>query len=136
MKLIDPFKEPEYNYSYNKRFKDTVKFVVYPDKKVLVVGGGPFEKMLEDHWCKIFDYVNGFDLNWTWKINNKYDTILCFQVIEHLMNPLMFLSVCKQVLQKNGILYISYPTHSTKWFCHSGHYSKKYEDLCKSIDKV
>ena len=129
MKFKTPFSEPVIT---KKRFEDTKKFIVYPDKKVLVVGGGEFEKMLEEHWLKKFDYTDKeADLNWgfgfIWKVRKLkqkqyYETILCFQVIEHLLNPLLFLSECRNFLTDDGILYVSYPAHLTKMYWNSGHF--------------
>ncbi len=40
---------------------------------------------------------------------NKYKTILCFEVIEHVMNPLHFIQEIYKLLDANGVLYISTP---------------------------
>ena len=122
MNIKDPLVEPEENYAYKRRFKHTTRFMVYPGGDVLVIGEeAPFEKLVEKHYCKIFDHTD-FDLNWVWSVSEVYDTILCFQVVEHLLNPLLFLDRCHKALKDNGILYISYPTHATKWFWSSGHW--------------
>jgi SAM-dependent methyltransferase len=38
-----------------------------------------------------------------------YDTILCFEVLEHLFNPLLFLEQLKKLLKKDGVIYLSTP---------------------------
>ena len=39
----------------------------------------------------------------------KYDVIFCFEVLEHLFNPLFFLQVLKYHLESGGIIYLSTP---------------------------
>jgi len=123
MKMKTAYSVPGYNYAYHRRWEHTIKFITYPDGKVLVAGGAYFEKRLEKHYCKVFDYTH-FDLNSKWELIGKYDTILCFQTIEHLLNPLLFLVECKNHLRDKGLLYISYPTHGTKPFWSSGHFNE------------
>ena len=40
---------------------------------------------------------------------NKYDKILCLEVLEHLQNPLFFMKNLKLMLRENGIIYLSMP---------------------------
>jgi hypothetical protein len=50
------------------------------------------------------------DLNSTVEAPSQdYDLIGCFEVIEHLMNPLMLLVRCHSLLQSSGVLYLSTP---------------------------
>ena len=121
MKFITPFDDPAYNYNQERRFKKIIKFMVYPSGNVLVVGGGHFEKMLEEYYFKIFDYHNN-NLNKEWSFKKKYKTIFCFQVIEHLLNPLLLLEECRKSMFKDSLLYISYPIHGTKMFWGSAHF--------------
>lgn len=41
--------------------------------------------------------------------NNKFDIVICLEVIEHLCNPDLCLSEIGRVLKKGGILFISTP---------------------------
>ena len=43
------------------------------------------------------------------KIKNKYDCIICADVLEHLINPELVLSLLKKKLAKQGVLIISVP---------------------------
>jgi len=43
------------------------------------------------------------------KLNNQYQTILCFEVLEHLFNPLFALESMKNALLPNGFIYLSTP---------------------------
>lgn len=50
-----------------------------------------------------------FDLNYPKEMGEKFDTIFCFEVLEHIQNPLLFLDWCAEHLNKSGKLYLSTP---------------------------
>jgi hypothetical protein len=39
----------------------------------------------------------------------KYGTILCFEIVEHVMNPLLFLRNVAKLMEDDGILFLSTP---------------------------
>jgi 2-polyprenyl-3-methyl-5-hydroxy-6-metoxy-1,4-benzoquinol methylase len=39
----------------------------------------------------------------------KYDVIFCFEVLEHLQNPLWFMAQIKSILKDHGTLYMTTP---------------------------
>lgn len=43
------------------------------------------------------------------KLNNSFDVIFSFHVLEHIVNPISFILNCKKLLKKNGILIIEVP---------------------------
>ncbi len=47
--------------------------------------------------------------------NNSVDSVLCVQMIEHLVNPDFFLTETKRVLKKNGVVIITTPNLAA-WF--------------------
>lgn len=47
------------------------------------------------------------------KINNFYDVVCCFQVLEHVSNPKNFLKASIDVLRKEGILIIAVPSENS-----------------------
>jgi len=50
------------------------------------------------------------DLNEIFPFEDNYaDTIIAGEIIEHLLNPFLFLKECNRVLKKNGVLIISTP---------------------------
>jgi 2-polyprenyl-3-methyl-5-hydroxy-6-metoxy-1,4-benzoquinol methylase len=44
------------------------------------------------------------------KSNEKFDLIILSHVLEHLLNPSVFLKKIKSILSDNGILYIEVPS--------------------------
>jgi len=51
--------------------------------------------------------------------NMKYETVTCFEVIEHLRNPLLFLTEVKKLLSPTGIFYLTTPV---RWWIGKGKY--------------
>lgn len=51
------------------------------------------------HKCDIFEFKE--------KKNNKYDIIICMEVLEHINNQDAFIKTCKQKLKTKGNLFIS-----------------------------
>lgn len=63
---------------------------------------------IEKHFNITIDSVN-FDFNYSFNMKKEYDVILCFEVLEHLFNPLLFLEQLKGMLTKGGVIYLSTP---------------------------
>lgn len=63
-----------------------------------------------------------WDFNHQCPINEKYDVILCFEVLEHLFNPLLFLESLKGLLNENGIICLSTPYHCPQMLKTPRHY--------------
>ncbi len=121
MKFKTPYSKPVFT---EKRLRNTLEFMCWIKPPVLVTGKRTeFEPHLEDYFGEKFRYT-AFDLNDEWDDMEatSFNTILCFQVIEHLLNPLLFLQMCKRYLDEDGLLYISYPLHNFKAFWTSGHF--------------
>ena len=47
--------------------------------------------------------------------DDQFDTVICFQVIEHIQNDLRLLSEIKRVLKPGGILYLTTPNRLTSF---------------------
>jgi len=116
---------PGYNYAYERRWRNTLEFMNKQIRVPVLVTGEKtdFEPYLEKYFGVEFDYTNT-DLNWSWPQCKNYNTILSFQVIEHILNPLSFLEEAGENLSEDGLLYISYPTHGTKAFWSTGHFNE------------
>ncbi len=52
------------------------------------------------------------DINFQKKLhfkNEEFDIVICFDILEHLINPISFLNEVNRILKKNGLLFISVP---------------------------
>lgn len=94
-----------------KVFKGTLKFVKL-NGKIADMGcmnikssflAGSFRKHIEQ-----IDFDFNFD-PLPQGYMQAFDTILCLEVLEHLQNPLFFMKTMKQMLKKDGVIYLSTP---------------------------
>jgi len=53
---------------------------------------------------------------------DKYENAFCFEVIEHLCNPLLFLIKLKSYLTDNGKLFVSFPSGRPQFLWTNGHF--------------
>ena len=95
-----------------RRAKKTLDFVLSCGitRGVVLDIGEPNDlgKYLEMHTgCKLVNTHS--DLDYTIEVDRKYDTVFCFEVIEHLFNPLNCLLEMKKVLAPEGRIYLSTP---------------------------
>ncbi len=56
----------------------------------------------------------------------KFDVITCFEIIEHLQNPLFFMKQLSDMLQPGGIIYLSTPSRP-KMFWPDFHFNEMNE---------
>lgn len=88
----------------------------------------PFTEQLEQHFhIKIAD-TGLIDLD-TEKLQGRYETIFCFEVLEHLMNPLFFMQNCREVLEKNGKIFLSTPLRNPNFLQDNETHFKEYRSL-------
>ncbi len=66
-------------------------------------------------------------------VKDDYKTITCFEVIEHVMNPLAFMVNLKRLLDKDGKIYLSTPVipfiSRYQWSEHFTEYKEKPFDV-------
>jgi SAM-dependent methyltransferase len=67
----------------------------------------PLKFLLEDVFdIRITSLTGDFNRD---HLYGRYGTIFCFEVLEHLYNPLFFLESVRDILYDDGILYLSTP---------------------------
>lgn len=103
---------------------------------VLDIGArNPLTETLEKYYSiKITNTDIDLDVG---KLSGKFDTVFCFEVIEHLFNPLHLLFEIKKVLKNDGRLFLSTPKGKPHflWFKH--HFHELYEtELRNLIDRA
>lgn len=79
---------------------------------------------LEKYFGFKFDNTS-IDLDYAW-IPNKYNVITCFEVLEHLFNPLNCLTEINHALLPGASLYISTPKHKP-YFLWGDHFHEMHE---------
>lgn len=117
-------------WNVTKRFIKSHLFYngdVYCGGLVLDVGEkNNFGRKMAEEFGLFYCSTNG-DLDyqsWTMEHVVKYDYIFCFEVIEHLMNPLLFLENLKSVCGDKTVIFLTYPNNVFK----SEHHFHEYSD--------
>jgi SAM-dependent methyltransferase len=106
-----PEKLPNY---YKNRIKGTIDFLSSEDLSGKIADCGennPLKEAIEKHFgIKIYGF--DWDFNYSVPISERgwnYDIIFCFEVLEHLFNPLLFLNNLTRLLKQSGTIYLSTP---------------------------
>jgi SAM-dependent methyltransferase len=96
------------------------------------------------------NYVGGFLSRWlnlsvdntTGDLNNGmesatlcYDAAFCFEVMEHVMNPLLLLQEIESRLLRGGVLYLSTPVHNRFgfYFNETNHFAEYKEQSLRAV---
>lgn len=122
----------ESNWAYQRRIKEVIKFLDDEDfGEELFIGdfGDPnlVKTKIEDHYNICIHSIYGFDFNYAFPpIGNGFDTLMCFEIIEHVMNPLLLLNEMKEFLTDKGVLYLSTPYRPK--FLHPDYHFTEYSD--------
>lgn len=112
----------------NRRIKNIITNLIGERSlgKVLDIGErNPLLETLEKHYSISGDSTN-IDLDIE-ELNGEYDTVFCFEVLEHLFNPLHLLLEIKKILKKDGVLYLSTPKGKPHFLSWKHHFHEIYE---------
>ena len=94
------------------RIKDTIKYLEDNNLQGKIADCGennPMKEAIENHFNIKIDSIE-WNFNWfCHNVTEDYDVILCFEVLEHVMNPLLFLNQLRDLLNSNGVIYLSTP---------------------------
>lgn len=110
------------------RAKHYIKFIDEASGPILDVGNWNYvSEMLERAFRIGLDSTLDSDFNDIVTAPQKrYNTIFCFEVIEHVMNPLQFMGQLRDLLYPNGVLYVSTPRLFLGIY-HSPHHFTEYK---------
>lgn len=118
------------------RYRATLAFIQDLHGKVLDAGDrNPFNDQIERKFGVTLTSTKG-DLDEI-ELPKEYDFITCFEVLEHLMNPLWFLRQAKKSLKPQGVLYLSTPINKPKFLWRDDHFHEFDElRLLALVDKA
>lgn len=117
--MIDLKRKAKYSIHEYCRLIETLKFLPQVNEVVLDIGEkNKFSQKIKNIIDVDIDNTAG-DLNFAnWKPNKKYSTVFCFHVIEHLINPLLFLMELRKRCSSNAKIFLTYPTGHYWHTCH------------------
>ncbi len=133
--------EYESNLSHQRRWKLTVEWLKQFDikGKGLSLDCGDWTPMTTYIMGKFKILMINSNHNLDSYYGNKgclYDNAFVFEVIEHLLNPLVFMTYLKNNVSKKGYVYLSTPIFRPKFMrnkeCHFHEFN--YNELCHLID--
>tara|TARA_B110000014_G_scaffold261522_1_gene253410 strand:- start:12947 stop:13495 length:549 start_codon:yes stop_codon:yes gene_type:complete len=94
-----------------------------------------FTEKLENFYKCSFNNTD-IDLD-TEKLSGDYDVVTAFEIIEHLFNPLHFLLQIKNILKKDGTLYLSTPKGKPYFLWSKEHFHEmEYSRLFSLINRA
>jgi 2-polyprenyl-3-methyl-5-hydroxy-6-metoxy-1,4-benzoquinol methylase len=123
--------EPESTYNA-ARYEYTLGFVRNLRGKVLDCGEPNVLKNLMEDKFKIEIKNTSGDLD-VMPIEGKYNFILGFELLEHLMNPLWFLIQVRNALEPDGVAFLSTPINKPKFFWRYDHFHEFDEYRLRSL---
>jgi len=94
--------------SFILRTGQTMRFVTLRGRVADCGERNPMALMIE-LWYDVVIHCLEWDFNYPHPTKERYDTILCFEVLEHLFNPLLFLETLREMLAEGGSIYLSTP---------------------------
>lgn len=141
-KILSPyaysFEETDSEIHAIKDFKTIINFIGLKNDfgAVLDIGEkSPLsEKLSSQYKIKIDQTDIDLDIE---KLNGTYDTVFCFEVIEHLFNPLHLLLEIQKVLSSKGRLYLSTPKRRPHFMWYKYHFHEfSKSELINLIDRA
>lgn len=126
------------------RFKATIDFVSQSvgikelqNAKILDTGEyNPMSKWLKDSYnISVENTPPDMDFDYSYRFGKEdaFDYIFAFEIIEHLMNPLMFLEYLHGCLSKNGKLFLSTPFSRPRILWSKYHLTEYFPDKIEII---
>jgi hypothetical protein len=89
--------------------KEIIKFIKKPKSPVADIGELNYKSIYlsEYYEIKIDQIID--DLDYYFYPDKIYKTIFCFEVLSHIVNPLVMLSCLSNCLDRDGVIYLSMP---------------------------
>ncbi len=68
-----------------------------------------------------------------WTPKDKFQIVFCFEVVEHLMNPLLFLKTLRERMHEGGVLYLTCPKPSFRFLQMDFHFNEMDERRLRAL---
>ena len=110
--------------SFTNRVRETIDYLGHEGLSGAIADCGennPMKLAIETYFNVKIDSID-FDFDYPFESGRKYDVILCLEVLVHLFNPLLFLEQLKEMLNENGIIYLSTPRQFPQFLKAIHHY--------------
>lgn len=127
--IYHPLKNAE-----KRRYTRTVKFIgkVINSPVADISPPSPMSEYIEKYYLQVYtkdeliiEYIHGIDYNFDKLSTKKFKTIFCFEVLEHLQNPLLFMKNIVELMDDDSVLYMSIPARP-KLLWPEYHYNEIY----------
>lgn len=108
-----PGKSPIDKKAYEWHINRMLKFMGELDTDKSYADIGINNKKIEyikQKTCIFVVQINSVDFNFA-KLSGQFDVIFCFELLEHLQNPLWFMKQLKSILNDNGMIYLTMPNN-------------------------
>jgi len=130
--LMDPFATADQR-NIIQRHRYTLDFIGSRHLgRTLDVGDrNPLTVRLEEKFGVSIESTTG-DLD-SIDLDGMFNTIFCFEVIEHLMNPLRLLQGLRRILRPNGSLFLSTPKHKPHFLWDVHHFTELDRQRLQSL---
>ena len=121
MKKTQPRHEITDKYESNprhvERWKQTIKWLSNFNikGKCIDLGDRTEMDMLVESKFKVAIENTNHDLDYPFIYQNKYSNVFMFEIIEHLVSPLVCLESIKPYIIQGGTIFLSTPIYRPKW---------------------
>lgn len=120
------------DFSYNEsRFSQTVDFIGNVSGIALDIGErNNLSKYIESrNDVTIINTVSDLDYSIEYDYScSLFDTVFCFEVIEHLLNPRMFFDNLSKIINRESNIFLSYPSRP-KFLWNNDEHFHEYDRL-------
>jgi SAM-dependent methyltransferase len=111
-------------HAIRNRIRRTIAFIDPEDLKGKIADCGetnPMKEGIEKHF-NVTIKSHDWNFNFPSLTIYAYNTVLAFEVLEHIYNPLTFLYSVKRMIRPGGVIYLSTPRTWPQWNMIQFHY--------------
>jgi hypothetical protein len=116
-------------HAYRNRINRTIAWIDKEDLRGFTGQGSladcgetnPLKEEMERYFNISIDSLD-YNFNYRFGYYKEYNTIFAFEVLEHCYNPLVFLETIKNLIDENGVIYLSTPRVWPQWLRSEYHF--------------